>query len=126
LPKKLTRPLAALAMLIWICPPAQADFKGLLQRDQAGVLSVDNSSTTGATAITVYYLSSRRQDIEIFRAPGGARIQFLFAAPGRGVGRVIIEVSPPIDQTIPVELLQNGISFFHTSVGDARLVFDVE
>jgi hypothetical protein len=113
-------------MLIWICPPAQADFKGLLQRDQAGVLSVDNSSTTGATAITVYYLSSRRQDIEIFRAPGGSRIQFLFAAPGRGVGRVIIEVSPPIDQTIPVELLQNGISFFHTSVGDARLVFDVE
>ena len=124
--KKLTCALAALGMLICIPPPAQADFKGMLQRDQDGVLSVDNSSTTGATAITVYYLSSRREDIEIFRAPGGARIQFPFAAPGRGVGRVIIEVSPPINQTIPVELLQNGISVFHTSVGDSRLVFDVE
>jgi hypothetical protein len=124
--KKLACALAALAMLIGICPPAQADFKGMLNRDQDGVLSVDNSSTTGATAITVYYLSSRREDIEIFRAPGGARIQFPFAAPGRGVTRVIIEVSPPINQTIPVELSQNGISFFHTSVGDTRLVFDVE
>jgi hypothetical protein len=124
--KKLTCTLAALAMLIWICPPAQADFKGILVRDQDGVITVDNSSTTGATAITVYYLSSRREDIEIFRAPGSSRIRFPFAAPGRGVRRVIIEVSTPSNQTIPVELFQNGISFTHTSVGDTRLVFDVE
>jgi hypothetical protein len=124
--KKLTFTLAALAMLIWICPPAQADFKGILKVDQDGVITVDNSSTTGATAITVYYLSSRREDIEFLRAPGGARIQFPFAAPARGVRRVIIEVIPPINQTIPVELSQNGITFNHTSVGDTRLVFDVE
>ena len=124
--KKLTCIVAVLAMLIWSCPTVQADFKGILKSDQDGVISVDNSSTTGATAITVYYLSSRREDLEIFRAPGGARIQFPFAAPGRGVRRVIIEVSPPINQTIPVELSQNGITFFHTSVGDTRLVFDVE
>lgn len=124
--KKLTCTLAALAMLIWICPPAQADFKGILKVNQDGVITVDNSSSTGATAITVYYLSSRREDIEFLSAPGGARIQFTLAAPGRGVRRVIIEVSPPINQTIPVELSQNGISFFHTSVGDTRLVFDVE
>lgn len=101
--KKLTCIVAVLAMLIWSCPTVQADFKGILKWDQDGVISVDNSSTTGATAITVYYLSSRREDIEIFRAPGGARIQFPFAAPGRGVRRVIIELSPPINQTIPVE-----------------------
>ena len=124
--KKLTCIVAVLAMLIWSCPTVQADFKGILKWDQDGVISVDNSSTTGATAITVYYLSSRREDIEIFRAPGGARIQFPFAAPGRGVRRVIIELSPPINQTIPVELSQNGITFNHTSVGDTRLVFDVE
>jgi hypothetical protein len=106
-----------------MCPPAQADFKGILKSGLDGV-SVDNSSTT--RHCMVYYLSSKREDIEMLRVSGGARIQLPFAAPGKGVRRVIIEVSPPINQTIPVELSQNGISFFHTSVGDTRLVFDVE
>ena len=39
---------AALAMLIWTCPPAQAEYKGELQRLD-WQLTVDNSSTTGST-----------------------------------------------------------------------------
>jgi hypothetical protein len=125
--KKLTCTLAALAMLIWICPPAQAQFKGILKRDQDWFLNVDNSSSpAGHTAITAYYLGSRRDDIEILRAPAGARVQFPFSAPGRGVRRIIIEVSPPTrNHTIPVEVSQMN-SVPETCVGDCRLVFDVE
>jgi hypothetical protein len=126
--KKLTCALAALAMLIWICPPAQAEFKGVLKSDQDWVLNVDNSASPASpTAITVYYLSSRRDDIEILRAPAGARIQFPFSAPGRGVRRIIIDVSPAASHlTIPVEVATPTNSFPQTCVGESRLVFDVE
>jgi phage terminase large subunit-like protein len=128
--KRMICTLAALAMLIWTCPPAQAEFKGRLQRDLDWTLDVDNSSTTGETAVTVRYLSNRRneneissEEIEIGLVPGSERVQLFFSKPARNVRRIIIEVDPPTTATIiPLDINQNG-SIAVTIQG--RLVFDV-
>jgi len=130
--KRMTCTLAALAMLIWTCPPAQAEFKGRLQRDLDWALTVDNSSTTGETAVTVRYLSNRRneneissEEIEIRLVPGSERVQLLFSKPARNVRRIIIEVDPPATFTIiPLDINQDG-SIAVTIQGYGRLVFDV-
>lgn len=128
--KKIIRPLAALAMLIWTCPPAQAEFKGQLLRNLDWELTVDNSSTTGATALTVEYLSTRgdeneisRERIEIRLVPGSERVRLLFSKPGRGVRRIIIEVDAPTGASIPVDIIQDGSSAV-TVQGYGRLVFE--
>jgi hypothetical protein len=129
--KRMICTLAALATLIWMCPPAQAEYKGQL-RNLAWELAVDNSSTTGGTAVTVHYLSNRRdedeisrEEIEIRLVPGSARVRLFFAKPGRAVRRIIIEVDPPTGETIiPVEINQNS-SIVETIQGYGRLVFDV-
>jgi hypothetical protein len=129
--KRMICALAALAMLIWMCPPAQAEFKGQLLRNLEWELTVDNSSTTGGTAVTVDYLSSRsdeneisREKIEIRLVPGSERVRLFFSAPGRGVKRIIIEVDAPAGATIPVDIIQNG-SIAVTIQGYGRLVFEV-
>ena len=116
-----------IALLISTCPTTQAEFKGQLRRDLDWSLNVDNSSTTGATAITVYFLGSRGGDIEFRTVPGGDRVQLFFPKPGRGVRRIIIDVDPPSNQTIPVDLSQPPFigSIFETVVGRGHLVFDV-
>lgn len=124
--------VAALAMLFWTSPPARAEFKGRLQRDLDWALNVDNSSTTGETAVTVRYLSDRRNDneisseeLEIRLVPGSERVQLSFSKPARNVRRIIIEVDPPANETIiPLEVNQNG-SIAVTIQGYGRLVFDV-
>ena len=77
--------LAALAMLMWTCPPAQAEYLGELRRDVDWQLQVDNSSSAGKTAVTVHYLIGRsgekeisRDDIEIGLVAGGARTQLIY------------------------------------------------
>jgi hypothetical protein len=122
--------LAALAMLIWSCPPAQAEFKGQLLRNLDWELTVDNSSTTGGTAVTVDYLGTRgdeneisRERIEIRLVPGSERVRLFFSQPGRGVKRIIIEVDAPEGATIPVDIIQNG-STAVTLQGYGRLVFE--
>ena len=118
---------STLVLLISTCPTAQAEFKGQMRRDLEWNLSVDNSSTTGGTAVTVYYLGSTRDDLEFRTVPGGDRVQLSFPKPGRGVKRIIIEVDPPNGQTIPVDLNQPPYigSIAETVVGRGHLVFDV-
>lgn len=115
------------ALLISTCPTVHAEFKGQMRRDLDWSLNVDNSSTTGGTAITVYYLGSRGGDIEFRTVPGGDRVQLFFPKPGRGVRRIIIEVDPPNNHTIPVDLSQPPYigSIAETVVGRGHLVFDV-
>jgi hypothetical protein len=129
--KKMICTLAALAMLIWICPPAQAEYMGELRRDIDWVINVDNSAAGGKTAVNVHYLISRRDEnqisraeIEIGLAAAGARTQLIFSKPGRGVRRIIIEVDPPQTATIDVEIVQ-AQSFPHRFEGRGCLVFEV-
>lgn len=124
--------LAALAMLTWTCPPAQAEFKGDLRRDIDWVLIVDNSASAGPTAVTVHYLIGKsgekeisRDEIEIALVAANARTQLIFSKPGRGVRRIIIEVDPPQFATIDVEISTQNTSFPHRVEGRSSLVCDV-
>ena len=131
--KRMICTFAVLAMLVWTCPPAQAKFMGTLQRDQDWLIHFDNSSSCCGTGMTVYYLGNGRVlGLEIFTVPGisdesQGRVEYAFSKPGRGVGRIIIEVDPGSDALdIPVEINQIGSSFTATLHGSGRLVFDVE
>jgi hypothetical protein len=130
--KRMFCTLAALAMLIWTAPPARAEFKGELLREMDWLIHFDNSSTSGSTAMTVYYLGSRGvMDLNIFTVPGNSddsqgRVEYAFSKPGRGVRRIIVEVDPPTEfLDIPVEISQTGRSLFATLHGSGRLVFNV-
>ena len=128
--------LAVLAMLIWICPPARAEFKGELRRDIEWILIVDNSAAAGPTAVTIHYLIGKsgekkisRDEIEIAAVDANARTQLFFSTPGRGVRRMIIEVEPPPGATIDVEVTQSApfqnSSFPQRFEGPGSMVFDV-
>ena len=126
--RKATWTLALLAMLIWECPPAQAEYQGELRRDLDLVLNVDNSSAASRTAVTVHYLSSGRDENEISRdeieirlVPAGGRVQFVFSKPGRGVRRIIVDVDAPKSTTIDVDFA----GFPERIEGHGHLVFDV-
>jgi len=114
----------ALAALIWICAPARAEYKGELPADRDFTINVDNSAVTGKTAITVYYLGKRPDEIE-FTAPAGARVSYVAPKPGKGVTRVIVQVDPPTNGTPSIEVASNA-SFVHNCLGHTVLVFDVE
>jgi hypothetical protein len=128
--------LAALAMLIWTCPPAQAEFKGELRRNIHWQVNVDNSANPGPTAVQVHYLIGRsgekeisRDEIEIALVAANARTELIFSTPGRGVRRIIIEVDQAIGVTIDVEITQDGppfpTSFPHRFESPGSLVFEV-
>jgi hypothetical protein len=134
--KRMICTLAALAMLIWTCPPARAEFKGQLLRDIEWILNFDNSASAGPTAVTVHYLIGKsgekeisRDEIEIASVDANARTQLFFSTPGRGVRRIIIEVDQPTGATIDVEVTQSApfqnSSFPHRFEGPGSLVFDV-
>ncbi|MCM3900104.1 MAG: hypothetical protein ND866_00200 [Pyrinomonadaceae bacterium] len=127
-----------LALLISTCPPAQADHQGELRRDLAWNLNVDNSSASAKTSVTVHYLISRndeieisREEIEIFTIPSGSpdpnagRVQLRFPKPGRGVRRIIIDVDPPINTSITVNVSQFAAFPADIGPGFGRLVFDI-
>jgi|SRR5215216_2415776 len=130
--KRLTCTLAAIATLIWTCPPAQAEYKGELGRDIEWVINFDNSASAGKTAVTVHYLVGRsgdkdisRDEVEIEVVEAGARTQLIFSKPGKGVRRIIIEVDQPTSVTIDVEVSTQNASFPHRFFRPGSLVFDV-
>ena len=128
---KLTCIVAVLAMLIWTCPTAQAEYFGELRRDIDWHLNLDNSLSGGKTSVTVHYLIGRsgekeisRDQIEIGSVDAGARTQLIFSKPGRGVRRMIIEVDGPINTEITVNVSQ--IAAFPADIfGRGSLVFDI-
>jgi hypothetical protein len=127
-----------IALLISTCPTARADHHGELRRDLAWTLNVDNSLAGAETSVTVHYLISRNdeirissEEIEIFTIPSGSpdpnagRVQLLFPKPGRGVRRIIIDVDPPINTSITVNVSQAAAFPADIGPGFGRLVFDV-
>ena len=128
--------LATVAMLIWMCPPAQAGYLGELRRDIDWQLNVDNSNAAGKSAVTVHYLIGRsgekeisRDEIEIGSVEANARTQLIFSKPGRGVRRIIIEVQQSQNASIDVEVTQDGPPFPRSFPArmeiPGSLVFDV-
>ncbi len=114
----------AVAVLIWTCAPAQAEFRGVLRSDQDWVINVDNAATGGITGITVYFLGKKPQDFE-FTVPIGGRVQYPFEKVGKDVTRIIIEVDSPQGATLTVEVSQNN-SVVTNCFGYCHLVFNVE
>jgi hypothetical protein len=134
--KRMMSTLAALATLMWTCPAVQAEYVGELRRDTDWQFNVDNSSSAGNTAVMVHYLVGRsgekeirRDDIEIGLVAAGARTQLIFSKPGRDVRRIIIEVHPPMNATIDVEVSQGppfASSFpARIEMRPGSLVFDI-
>lgn len=127
--KRMICRLALLAVLAWTCAPAQAEYRGVLKRDQDWFLNVDNSATCCRTAFTVHFYGNRFEDID-FRTVGGGpeegRVRLPFPKPGRHITRILIEVDPPSEHTeVRVEVEQHE-SFPATFIGYGRMVFDVE
>jgi hypothetical protein len=129
--KRLVCTLTLLAMLIWTCTPAHAEYQGELLRDLAWQINVDNSEAGGKTAVTVHYLSGRsgekeisRNEIEIGLVAAGARTQLVFSTLGKGISRIIVEVDAPLNTHITVNVSQ-AASYPADIVGYGRLVFNV-
>ena len=116
----------AVAVLIWTCAPAQAEFFGTLRSDQDWVINVDNSSSYAASSISVNFLSKKPQNFG-FTLPAGGRAQYPFAKVGRDVTRIIIYMDPPKGGTMTLEVAQNN-SMVETCTGGygCRLVMNVE
>jgi hypothetical protein len=125
--KRLACATAALAMLM-TCTPAQADWKGTLQRDLPYQILVDNTNQQPGEAAsgTVYYLSDRKViSVEIFTIPGGEGVGPVFTIP-KGTLRIIIEVDATFGDTTPITVTQGlGTSFQDDGIGGGRLVIDV-
>ena len=111
----------ALATLVWACAPVRAEYKGELSRDSDLTINFDNSAVTGKTAITVFYLGKRPDEIE-FTAQPGERVQYIAPKPGKGCSRIIVEVDPPKNGTALVEVGGHP----ETCNGYTHLVFDIE
>jgi len=130
---RLTYILAALAMVMMTTIPAQAEFKGTLQRDQDWLLEINNESPDSTTA-TVYYLGKNLEVIEILTVSAAETIQQTIPKPGRGVRRAIVEVDPTFNPNLQnhftFRVVQGVNSFLSdctsTREGDTfRFVFDV-
>ena len=103
---------------------------GTLQRD-AWMLEFASASPD-TTAVTVYYLGSGLQVIELMQVPPADTVQRVFAKPRRGVRRILIEVDPVANGSVfgqaTVRIVQ-GVDQFNAIISDlhdARLVLDVE
>jgi hypothetical protein len=126
--KRLTCILAALALLMLTYIPAQAEFKGTLQRDQTWVLEVA-SSCSETTAVTVLSLG-RNLKVELIESvQPAATVQWEFPQTGRDVGRIIIEVDPghngALNCQATVRIVQGSTMFSTVCDGDCRMVLDV-
>jgi hypothetical protein len=125
--KRLIGALAVPLVLMSIVDMAHAEsiFKGTLDRDQPWTLNVDNSSTSGQTALTIVYLTTATKSERVLLAvAGGGRQQFGDLRIPKDTRRILLEVSTPKNATIVVEIAQGG-SITETVVGGATLVFGV-
>ena len=106
------RLICALAVLVLAYNPAQAEFKGTLQRNQAWLLEIASAST-GVTAVTVYYLERRFDVIETVSVPPALTVQRTFSI-GRGVTRIIVEVDPIFGGQVNLRIVQGADQFIST------------
>jgi len=109
--RRLAYTIAALAMLIWTCNPAQADFDGTLQGNQLWTVELNNSGNVDAAGAAIYSID-RMGKVEYFQVvtvPGGQSPTLTVTRVPRGTVRVIIEVDPRTTEfTVFVRLIQGG------------------
>jgi hypothetical protein len=110
--------------------PGAGSFQGHAA-EKAWMLEIASASSD-TMAVTVYYLGSGLQVIEIMTVPAAETVQRVFAKPRRGVRRIVIEVDPPANGLLfgqaTARIVQGADQFNDDIAGldDARLVFDVE
>lgn len=104
--KRLTCALAVLAMVILTHIPAQAEFKGTLQRNQPWSIQIDNSANAFSAGVTVFHLGRRGVESDSFTVPAGGSLEF-FGWSGafsdlsipKDTRRITIEVDPSQSET---------------------------
>jgi hypothetical protein len=99
---------------------------GELKQATAYTINVDNGSVISLkTAITILKVNRRDKiaSAVVSTIAAGARTT-INDTPGSGIDRVIIQVHPPSNATINVEVVQGNSSFATTCNGDTDLVFD--
>jgi hypothetical protein len=124
--KRLACAIAALAMLMLTCTPAQAEFDGTLQGDQPWTVDLDNSNNAEAAAVAMYSIDrmGKAEYFQIATVPGTRLVTLTVTRVPRGTLRVIIEVDPGRGRSVAVRVVQ-GNAFILVGTGDFRMVFDV-
>ena len=122
----------AIAVLIWTCAPAQARFKGTLQRGAAWSVQISGANAnTDDTAVTVFYLGDNVDAQVITTVKPGEIFSKTFAKIPRHVKRIIIEVDLPEDGSgsafvvVSQKLNLYEEVFIAGSPSEGRWVFDV-
>jgi hypothetical protein len=122
--RRLAYTIAALAMLIWTCNPAQADFLGTLQSNQTWSLAVDNSNNSEAAAVTIFYLGKTLSFNSISIAAETLPDLHDLQIP-KFTGRIIIQLDPAFGMSTPVLVTQGATAFTNPGFS-GTLVLNVE
>jgi hypothetical protein len=139
-----TKALGVSALLIALfvgLNPVWADviYKGTLAADQPYVINIDNGPIVGEkTTVTVYYLSGgkpatakrparlgRGAKFDVLVVAAGARVAWDQETP-KDTRLIVVEVAPPANATVNVEVVQGLSSFTQTCVNGCTLTFDVQ
>jgi hypothetical protein len=120
----------AIALVLLTVMPAKADFFGTLRRDQPWQLQIANGSSNAPVAATVVSIVGRKFDVEalpLVPAAGTSNVEM----PGmsKNTIRIIIEVDPPLNGTLPttaiVVVTQGANTYSADFTGHGRMVLDV-
>jgi len=122
--RRLACTIAALAMLIWTCTPAQAEFLGTLQRNQTWLLSVDNSNNAEAAAVTIFYLG-KTLSFNVVSIAAVTLLNLPDLQIPRFTDRIIIELDPAFGMSTYVLITQGGTAFTNPGFS-GTLVLNVE
>jgi hypothetical protein len=101
-------------------------FLGKLTRATAYTINVDGGTlAVGETAITILKMNSRQNlaSVETESVAGGTRVSFS-GEVGARIDRLIVQVHPPRNATVNVEVVQGSNSFPQACDGDTDMVFD--
>jgi hypothetical protein len=124
--KRLMCMLAVLGATLWFGSAAQAEFRGLLFRNEGWMLNVDSAAVDDpGTAITIHLVFGRRDVVVVRTVPAHERTQISFPAPLPDNVRIVIEVDPSLAGTAGLEVVQGDRAFQWMSDGFSRAVFDV-
>jgi hypothetical protein len=122
--RRLACTIAALAVLIWTCTPAQADFLGTLQSNQTWLLSVDNSNNSETAAVTIFYLG-KTSSFDTFSIPALGLLNLPDLQIPKFTRRIIIQLDPAFGMSTPVLVTQGATGFTHPGFS-GTLVLNVE
>ena len=124
--KRLACAIAALAMLMLTCTPAQAEFDGTLQGNQTWTVELDNSNNAEAAAVAIYSIDKmgKAEYFQIATLPGTQLVTLTVTKVPKGTVRVIIEVDSGPGRSVATRVVQ-GNPFISPGTEDFRMVFDV-